>query len=226
MPDEVKIEMVEVELMSGVKVSLPKEQAQKEIEHRQRHKTEHRSALEELGKVKAEKDAEAQRATDASRALEAEKAMKAGELDKAKQILTQASEEKLGKIERNYRRARLEAMVAANANVIPEAVKDIADALCHSCRFDLDSESLSAVGADGKPRVGQDGTPVSADALLSEFLNQRPYLRKSTTPPGSGAAGGAGNKAAGKSMLRSEWDRMPSKEKSAHFEAGGTLRDS
>jgi hypothetical protein len=188
-------ETMEVELLSGVKVTLPKEQALKEIEQRQRIKGEVRTAHEELGKIRAEKDAAAQAAAEAATKLEAEKAMKAGELEKAKQILEASTNEKLGKIERNYRKSRLESLIGSNANVIPEAAKDIADALVSSCRFDLESESLAVVGADGKPRVGQDGKPLSVDALIAEFIDQRPYLRKSTTPAGSGAAGGAGNKA-------------------------------
>lgn len=218
-------ETMEVELLSGVKVTLPKDQAQKEIEHRQRVKGELKSAHEELGKTRAEKDAAAQMAADNATKLEAEKAMKAGELEKAKQILESASNEKMSKFERNYRKSRLESMVTGNANVIPEAAKDIADALSASCRFDLETESLAVVGADGKPRVGQDGKPLSVDALIAEFIDQRPYLRKSTTPAGSGAAGGAGNKS-GKSLVRSDWEKLPAKERSAHFDSGGTLRDS
>ena len=224
MVDEIKPETMEVELLSGAKVTLPKEQALKEIEHRQKVKGELRSAHEELGKIRAEKDAAAQQAADSATKLEAEKAMKAGELEKAKQILESASNEKLGKIERNYRRARLEQLVSANANIVPEAVKDIASALSASCRFDLESELLAVVGADGKPRVGADGSPLSVDALVAEFIDSRPYMRKSTTPPGSGSAGGAGNKS-GKSLLKSEWEKMSPKEKAAHFDAGGTLRD-
>lgn len=216
---------MEVELLSGVKVTLPKEQAQKEIEHRQKFKGELRNAHEELGKIKAEKDAAAAAAEEAKRQAEAEKAMKAGELEKAKQILEASTQEKLGKIERNYRRARLESLIAANPNVLPEAAKDIADALASSCRFDLENESLAVVGADGKPRVDGNGKPLGVDALIAEYTDSRPYLRKATGTPGSGAAGGAGNKS-GKSMLRSEWDKLDSKSKAAFFDAGGTLRDS
>ena len=218
-------ELMEVELLSGVKVNLPKEQALKEIEHRQKYKTDMRTAHEEVGKVRAEKEAAAQMAADSATKLEAEKAMKAGELEKAKQILEHSTNEKLGKIERSYRRARLEAAIVGNAGVVSEAARDIADALSHSCRFDLETESLSVVGADGKMRVGSDGKPLSVDALIAEYADARPYLRKSTAPAGSGAAGGAG-KQPGKILLRSEWDRLDTKSKAAHFEAGGTLRDS
>lgn len=220
-----KPETMEVELLSGVKVTLPKDQAMKEIEQRQKYKGDLRTAHEELGRIKAEKDATAAAAEETKRNAEAQAAVKAGEFDKAKQILEQSANEKFSKIERNYRKSRLESMIAGNANIIPEAAKDIADALSASCRFDLESESLAVVGADGKPRVGSDGKPLSVEALLAEFTDSRPYLRKSTTPPGSGAAGGAGNKSV-KSMLRSEWDKLPLKEKSAHVDGGGTLRDS
>ena len=152
--------------------------------------------------------------------------MKAGELDKAKQILESATNEKLGKIERSYRRARLEGMITANQNLVAEAAKDIADALSASCRFDLESESLAVVGADGKPRVDSNGKPLGVDALIAEYTDSRPYLRKTTTPAGSGSAGSAGNKATAKSMLRSEWELLPAKAKAAHFTDGGTLRDS
>ena len=219
-------ELMEVELLSGVKVNLPKEQALKEIEHRQKYKTELRTAHEEMGKVRAEKEAAASAAADSATKLEAEKAMKAGELEQAKQILERNTNEKLGKLERNYRRARLEAAIVANAGVVSGAARDIAYALAHSCRFDLENESLAVVGADGKLRVGSDGKPLSVDALIAEYTDARPYLRKSTAPAGSGASGSAGSKSSGKVMLRSEWERLDGKSKAAHFETGGTLRDS
>jgi len=225
MPDTPPPETMEVELLSGVKVTLPKDQALKEIEQRQKMKGEVRNAHEELGKIKAERDAKEAAAAEVARQLEAEKAMKAGELEKAKQILEASTRERLGKIERNYRKTRLEQSIAGNANIVPEAVKDIADALGTSCLFDLESESLVVVGADGKPRVGSDGKPLGVDALIAEYTDSRPYLRKSTTPAGSGASGGAGNKTA-KSMLRSEFEKLDVKARHAHFEAGGTIRDS
>ena len=218
------VETMEVELLSGIKVSLPKEQALKEIEHRQKVKGDLRTAHEELGSIKAEKAAAVAAAEEAKRTAEAQAAVKAGEFEKARQLLEQGTNEKLTKIERNYRKARLESLVAGNANIIPEAAKDIADALSSSCRFDLESESLAVVGADGKPRVGSDGKPLSVDALVAEFTDARPYLRKSTSATGSGAAGGAGNQA-GKAITRSEFDALPIAAKLAHFDAKGTVRD-
>lgn len=219
-----KPETMEVELLSGLKVTLPKDQALKEIEHRQKYKTDLRSAHEELGKIKSEKDAAVAAEQAKATQAEAAAAVKAGEYEKAKEILQRESNERLGKLEKNFRKSRLESLIAGNANVIPEAAKDIADALSASCRFDLESESLAVVGADGKPRVGSDGKPLSVEALIAEFTDCRPYLRKSTATPGSGAAGGAGTKS-GRSILRSEFDAMTGKDRAAYMSDGGTLRD-
>ena len=107
---------------------------------------------------------------------------------------------------------------------MPEAAALIAGSLAASCRYDYDNETLVVTDAAGKPRVDANGKPMSAEALVSEFIDSRPFLRKATTPSGSGAEGSAGNKTE-KSMLKSDWENMTPKEKAAHFDVGGTLRD-
>jgi len=224
MSDQPPPEMMEVELLSGAKVQMTKEQAQKEIEARQKYKTDLRAKDEELGKYRTESQARIDAAEKARQDAEAQAAIKAGELDKAREIYEKQHVEKLNKIEKNYRTSRLEQLVSANATVIPEAAKDIAASLLHSCKFNLESEQLEVIGADGKSRTDQNGKPLSVDALIAEHIEARPYLRKATTPSGSGAAGGAGNKTA-RTITRSEFEAMPQKERAAFFADGGKLRD-
>lgn len=216
-------ETMEVELLSGVKVTLPKEQAQKEIEHRQRFKADLRTQAEELGKIKAEKDAAASAAEAAARKAEADIALKAGEYEKAKEIIERTSVEKIGKLERGYRHARLHSLISGNAGLIPEAAGDIAAALAGSCRYDLETEQLYAVDGAGKPRIGQDGKPLGADALIAEFTDSRPYLRKAATPPGSGADGKQTSKET--TVSRTQWAAMTGAQKSAFATAGGKVSE-
>lgn len=221
MPDP--IETMEVELLSGVKVMLPKEHALKEIEHRQRYKSDLRTQSEELGKIRAEKEAASASAEQAARKAEADIAIKAGEYEKAKEIMERSANERVGKLEKGYRHARLQALISGNSALIPEASKDIASALATSCRYDIESESLVVVDAAGKLRIGADGKPLSVDALVAEFTDSRPYLRKAATPPGSGADGKPAAKES--SISKAQWSAMTGAQKSAFSIAGGKVNE-
>ena len=48
------------------------------------------------------------------------------------------------------------------------------------------SGEFEPVGPDGLSPLGEDGRPVSLDAFVADFLNERPYLARPATRGGSG----------------------------------------
>lgn len=191
-----KTDTMEVELLSGVKVTLPKADAEKEIAKRQEVKEARRQRDEEFGKLKAEKEAGIAAADEKRQRAEADAAVKAGEYDKARELLTKSSNEKIDRLSARYRERHLESAIAQTPGIVPGAAKLIAGQLASGCRFNIEADTLDIIGADGKPRMGADGKPLSADALIVEFLDANPYLRAAAGSPGSGA-GGSGQKQTG-----------------------------
>lgn len=218
-------DLMEVELLSGVKVKLPKEQAQKEIEARQKVKEGRRTQDEEFGRLKADRDSQVAAAEEKRIKAEADSAVKAGEFERAKEILTKQSSERIEKLAVKYRERALESAVAGTEGIVAGAAKDLAQTLARSCRFNLDADTLEVVGADGKPRMGDDGKPMSVDALIAEYIQQRPYLRAASGSQGSGANGKGGGEGKAGEMLRTTWEALSSKLRSEHFANGGTLRE-
>ncbi len=212
---------MEVDLPEVGKVVLPKAEAEKVIKARDALKENGRKIGERLGALEAEKKAADDKVKKAEEDRALAEAAKAGELDKVREI----SERKLRAVADKYGNKQLESLIGANKDVIPAAVADIAKQLASGCRFDLDSESFVIIDAAGKPRVGQDGKPLSVDALIGEFLDARPYLKLPSGSPGSGAAG-SGQRPAGRVITRAELDAMSGKEQAAFFADGGTLKPS
>lgn len=218
-------ETMEVELLSGVKVKLPKADAEKEIAKRQEYKETRRKQDEEFGKLKAEKDSQIAAAEEKRVKAEADAHVKAGEHEKARELLTKASDEKVSRLSSKYLGRALEAAIAQMPTIVQGAAQDIARQLASGCRFNLDTDAIDIIGADGKPRVDKDGKPLSVDALIAEFIETRPYLRAPSGNQGSGAGGKGGATGSAGEMLRSTWEALSSKLRSDHFANGGTLRD-
>lgn len=194
-------ELVEVDLPAG-KVKVDKATAEILIKSRDTLKDDARKTAEKLGAMEAEKKAAADAAAEAQRNAEIEKAAKAGEIEKIKALMG----EREGKLAAKMRDRSLEAAIAKGGKVIPEAVADIAQQLRGSCRFDLDTETLQAVGADGKPLTGSDGKPLSVDALVESFVSARPWFKPATQTPGSGAAGSPATPAGVETMSEAEYN--------------------
>lgn len=184
MADTPPPDLVEVDLPAG-KVKVDKATAEILIKSRDTLKEDSRKAAERLGALEAEKKAAADAAEDARRTAEIEKAAKAGEIQKIKDLMG----EREARLAAKMRDRSLESVIAKSGKVIPEAVADIAQQLRASCRFDLESETLLAVGADGKPLTGSDGKALGVDALVADFVANRPWFKPATQTPGSGAAG-------------------------------------
>ena len=203
-------ELVEVDLLSGAKVKLPPDVAKKEIEYRQKYKSDMRAREEEIGKAKATSEAAAAEVEKARQQAESEAAIKAGEFGKAREIYEQNAQKEIKKAREAVeavaglqRNAHLQMALSRNDAIIPEAVGDAVQQLAVSCRYNLTTNVLEVVDAQGKARVDADGKPLSVDALLSEYLGTRAYLRKATTTAGSGGKQAEGSNA-GKQVMTVE----------------------
>lgn len=215
MSDPTTPELIEVDLPAG-KVRVDKATAEILIKSRDSLKDDARKVGERLGAMEAERKADADAAADAQRNAEIEKAAKAGEIDKLKAMMS----EREGKLAAKMRDRSLESLIAKSGKTLPEAAGDVAQQLVGSCRFDLDSETLLAVGADGKPLSGSDGKPASVESLIDTFLATRPWFKPATQTPGSGGAG-SGKAPTGKEMRASDLAAMAPRDRSKFFADGG-----
>lgn len=213
--------MVDVDLPGNVSVKLPRDQADKVIAGRQASKAELADLNTRYGALSAEKTAAETKATEAQRAREHAEAVKNGEVDKAREIASKAGNEKLAKLGNRARDREIEALVRSVAGVVPEAVADIVAQLKGSCNFNLDLETLEVMDAGGKPRLGDDGKPMGADAYIADFLKDRPYFRTGSAASGSGAAGSGKGAAAGATMTAADLERMAPRERAVFFQNGG-----
>jgi len=211
-------ETMEVDMPEVGKVIVAKEIGEKLIKSRDSLKEAHRKAGERVGALEAEKNAAAAALAKAADEKALADAVKAGEIDAVRKL----ADGKLNKVADRYRGKALEAALAGNHTIVDGAGKDIAAALSNSCRYDFDSDSLQVLGPDGKPRVDSDGKPLGVDALIAEFTEARPYLRKASGTAGSGAAG-SGAPAAGKSISMDTYQSMSVKEKGAFHKANGRI---
>lgn len=218
---------VEVELQGGVKVKLPEEQAAAYAEARKKDKAEREELAKVAGAAKAEKEQEAQRRAQIEAEKAAIEAAKNGEIEKAKELLTKQTNEKVGKLAERYRDTHLRSQVASLPGLLklPDAgaqkalVDDVVAQLRGGCRFDMDSDTLQVIGQDGRPALAADGKPLQVDAWIGSFLEARPYLRQPTTAPGSGAAGSGGGKGGAASITKAALDAMPPKAAGEFFAA-------
>jgi hypothetical protein len=73
----------------------------------------------------------------------------------------------------------------------------------------------------GKPILGADGKPKTADAVIREFLDSKPHFRRATGSPGSGSQGGDGSGKASATATAAQVEAMDPMERAKFFAAGG-----
>jgi hypothetical protein len=214
-------ETIDVDI-HGVKVPLPPAEAKRVIANRDAEKATLRELHEQMGRIKAEKDAvEAARAKAEQDAKALEHAKK-GEIDQVREIVTKEHREKLSRVEAHLRDKALRAAVASAPKVVPTAIDDIVDQLKARSRYDADADAVVVTDASGQTLKDNSGKPVAVDAYIGEWLGSRPHYLLSGVVAGSGAQGGA--KSAGAKVITAEqMTGMSPREVAAHFAAGGTL---
>lgn len=208
--------------LHGQKLELPKEMAEKIIAARDADKARLRELNEKLGKLDAEAAAAIAKANKAEEDRLALEHMKKGEVDKAKEMLTKEYKDRESKLAAKARDKHLAALVAANPNVVKSAVSDIVEALKGRTSYNLDSEAVVVLNADGSPQMNSEGKPLEVDAFLGDWLDKRPHYLLDKTPKGSGGEGTKGN-TSGKVKTAAQIEELSPMEKAKFFADGGQL---
>jgi hypothetical protein len=218
-------ELVEVDLPGGVKIQMPKAEAEKVIAGRNALKAEARDAHEQLGRIKAEKDAAEAARVKAETQAQAAEAMKKGEVEKATELLTKTHRDRETKIAAQLRDKALKAAVASNADVIASAHDDIVDQLRQRSFYDFDADAVVVRDEAGQPIKDDAGRAKPVDAVLAEFLAKRPHYLRDRTNAGTGAAGERKGSEGKPTKTVAELAAMTPTDKAKFFEAGGVQVD-
>ncbi len=213
-------EMVDVDLPGGVQIKMVKADADKVIAGRNALKNEARDAHEQLGRIKAEKDASETARVKAETQAQAAEAMKKGEVEKATELLTKTHREREAKIVANLRDKAIRAAVTAQPKIVQGAIDDIADQLKGRSRYDIDADAVVVLDEAGQPLKDETGKLVRVDAWLPEWLAKRPHYTLDSTPKGTGADGSGRKPAIGaKTITEKQVDSMSPMERAKFFEA-------
>ena len=184
-------DLMEVDLYEGLKVKLPKAEAEKVIAARNADKETRRKNAERLGALEAEKDAATRAARETAERAEIERLQKAGEYEKARELLEANFRQRIEKLGSGRVRDAVSAALANIQDLVedPKAREDLAAQLSQSCRFDVDTDTVAVMGADGRAVLGADGRPIQVGDLIRRHIDERPYLRRASKTPGSGSTG-------------------------------------
>lgn len=215
-------DQLEVDLYEGVKVKLPKAEAEKVIAARQAAKETQRKTIERLGALEAEKDAATRTARETAERAEVERLQKAGEFTKAQEILESRHRSQMEKVASRYAKTALAAEMASVADLIddPRAREDLSAQLASSCKFNLETDTVEVVGPDGRAALGLDGKPLKVGDLIRKHIDERPYLRRATQTPGSGSTGD-GRKPAANTMTADQVMSLDPLARARFFADGG-----
>jgi hypothetical protein len=186
MPDPVTA--IDVDLF-GQKVSLPEPVAKLVIEARDKDKTERRQIAERLGSLEATARAAEEAQRKAVESAELAKLTSKGDYETALRKAEDGWKSKHHALTARLRDAALSDAIAKVPGVLPAAARDIAAQLASGCTYDADTHQITFVDAAGRPHLGTDGKPATADAVVAAFLTDRPWYRAPTGSPGSGAGG-------------------------------------
>jgi len=196
----------EVEL-GPLKLKLPADQAEKAIAWRDEQKKSSRELAERLGTLEAQAKAAEDAKRKADEEAERAKLTSKGQFDEALRLEQEKHRKALGTLATKYRDRALESLVRGIPEVLPEAVEDVVARLSHSCVYNLDADTITPMDAAGKPRLGSDGKPLTAEAVVREFLDSKPHFRRASGSPGSGASGGGKGSPGGPvTMTSAEYD--------------------
>lgn len=190
-------ELVEVVLQGGIKVKLPKADADSYSAARAKDKIEREALATKAGTLEEERRAEAEKARIAIENAEALKLAKAGEIDKVRELVNREATAKVSKLAEKYRDRALESAIRGAKGLLQlddKARQDtlVADVLAQvrgTSSYDLERDALVITGQDGRPAVDGQGQPMSADAHIAAWLEARPHFRAPAASDGSGGSG-------------------------------------
>jgi hypothetical protein len=184
-------ELEELELQGGVKVKLPKDEAEKYRTARSKDKEERDGLAKIAGEAKREKEAAEKAKAEADRQVELEKAMKKEDLKKVREL---ANEESVQKLARREKRVITEHLRAKISQLYPKVDSDtLEDTIALNApkfRLNAETDEIEAVDAAGQLLTdSKTGKPLTADAVLEAFAKTRSHLQKARTPAGDGDVG-------------------------------------
>ncbi len=205
--------MPDVELPGGIKVTMTDEQAATYTAARTKDKAEREEMAQRAGASKAAADAAEAAKKKAADDLALLEATKAGEIGKVREIAGKEANDKLAKALERTKTHSLRGAIASIAPTLDESSRgDILALIGSQVTVDPDTFELRFLDAAGQPRKNSDGTPVTADAGVREFLTARKHFQAAVIPPvgnGGGSGGGSGAGAPRK-MTQAEYDATPS----------------
>lgn len=201
--------MPEVELQGGIRVQMDDAQAATYAEARKKEKQEREGFVAAAGAAKAVADA----ATAAQKKAEEDKALteatKTGEITKIREIASKEATEKLNKFLSKAKVDQLGGVLAKAAPTLDSgAHSDILSLLGPSVSVDTETGDLRVLDVAGQLRKNADGTPVTADAAVREFLSARKHFQYAVIPAvgnAGGSGGGSGQATVGK-ITQAEYD--------------------
>jgi len=161
------------------------------------------------------------------RKLEEERLKKEGEFEKLLAKRQQEwerklkeTEQKVKEWEQRYRQVAIdERLVAAFAKagaIAPD------EAMMLTRHFvDLDDKGVYVKGEDGMPLLGEGGKRLTLEEFAKRWLEEHPHHKRAP----SGGAGSTGGQGKGRTMKRSEWERLDPMERVKVIKSGVQLVD-
>lgn len=184
-------ETEELELQGGVKVKMPKEDAEKYRSARTKDKEERDNLAKVAGAAQREKAAAEAAKAEADRQVEIEKAAAKNDLKKVREL---ANEESVAKLARREKRVIHEHLRAKISQLYPKVDSDtLEDTIALNApkfRLNAETDEIEAVDAAGQLLTdSKTGRPTTADAVLADFAKTRSHLQKAKAPAGDGDLG-------------------------------------
>lgn len=101
------------------------------------------------------------------------KAWYASELDKT----NKASTAEVSKWKSSAIQDKLYAIVKGQDDLVPSAATDVVKNIITDNGFDIGADGKLVAIADGKPRLAENGDPITAEALVAKFIGERDWLK-------------------------------------------------
>ncbi len=214
------VETVEVDV-HGIKIPLPKAQAEKLILARDADKASRRELADNLGKLTADKTAaEAARAKAEEDKQILEHAGKK-EIEQIRALASKDYADRMAKVSAKLRDKHIAAKLAAHHGIVTSAIPDIQDQIKHHLQYDAESDAVVVLDGAGQPLKDEAGKPQQADAWMDSWLAKRPHYLLDKTAQGNG--GTAVKTTTGKTVPAATFEAMTTREKALFCEAGGGI---
>ncbi len=214
------VETIEVDV-HGIKIPLPKDQAEKLILARDADKASRRELADNLGKLTADKTAAEQARAKAEEDKQILEHAGKKEVEQIRALASKESADRMAKISAKLRDKHLAASLAAHHGIVSAAIPDIHDQLKNRLQYDAESDAVVVLDGAGQPQKDEAGKPVQVDTWIGDWLAKRPHYLLDKTAQGNG--GTAVKTTTGKTVPAATFEAMTTREKALFCEAGGGI---